>query len=121
MASAQTISTAIIGVTGYEGANLARLLATHPHFRLVAATARASAGQRLGQALPALGGSAVAALTITEDVPDAELVFIAAPHGPAATLAAEQLRLHRRVIDLSADFRFPSAAHYAAVYGHAHP
>lgn len=118
---AAPIPTAIVGVTGYEGVNLARLVAAHPRLRLVEATARAAAGEPLGRALPALAGTNVADVRIGETVRKAELVFIATPHGVAAPLVAEQHRAGRRVIDISADFRLRDPADYAAWYGHAHP
>ncbi len=115
------IPTAIVGVTGYEGVNVARLLAEHPRFQVIEVTARATAGVPLGVALPALAGSSVADLPIRESVADAALVFLAVPHGPAATLAAEYRRAGRRVIDISADFRLSDPALYARWYNHDHP
>ncbi len=115
------ISTAIVGVTGYEGAVLARLVAAHPHFHLIEATARSDAGRRLGDALPNLASTPAAQLPLTESVREAEFVFIAVPHGPAARIAAQCLREGRRVVDLSADFRLRDPDLYATWYGHAHP
>jgi N-acetyl-gamma-glutamyl-phosphate reductase len=115
------IPTAVVGVTGYEGANLARLLAAHPHFALIEATARREIGVALGRALPALAGLPCADIPITESVREAALVFIAAPHGPAGEIAAACRRAGRRVIDLSADFRLRDPAQYTQWYGHAHP
>lgn len=115
------IPTAVVGVTGYEGANLARLLAAHPQFALIEATARSEAGTPLGRALPALVGTPCADVIITASVREAALVFIAAPHGPAGELAAACRRAGRRVIDLSADFRLRDPAQYRQWYGHDHP
>lgn len=115
------ISAAVVGVTGYEGANIARLLARHPRLGLIEAISRSALGSPLGAALPSLAASPLADLPITEAVREAELVFLAVPHGPAADLAARYLREGRRVIDLSADFRLRDPALYAAWYGQAHP
>jgi N-acetyl-gamma-glutamyl-phosphate reductase len=114
------VSTAIVGVTGYEGAVLARLVAAHPHLHLIEATARSDAGRCLGDALPSLAGTPVAQLPLTESVREAEFVFIAVPHGPASQIAAQCLREGRRVVDLSADFRLHDPDLYATWYGHEH-
>lgn len=119
--SAALIPTAIVGVTGYEGANLARLVASHPHLRLIEATARQDLGLPLGQALPALAGLPGAEVRLSETVREAELVFVAAPHGPAGAIAATCRRAGRRVVDLSADFRLPDIALYTHWYHQPHP
>ncbi len=117
----QPITAAIVGVTGYEGANVARLLAGHPALHLVEVVARSAVGARLGAALPALAGTTVADLPITERVTSAELVFLAVPHGVAAELALTLASEGRRIIDISADFRLHDLATYAQWYGHPHP
>jgi N-acetyl-gamma-glutamyl-phosphate reductase len=121
VSASRVIPTAIIGVTGYEGANCARILARHPFFRLVAATARSGIGQPLGSVVPALAASSSRDLLIGEDAGEAGLVILAVPHGPAATLAARFRREGRTVIDVSADFRLRDPAIYARWYGHEHP
>lgn len=115
------ISAGVVGVTGYEGANIARLLARHPRLRLTEVISRAAVGVPLGNALPALAASSLGRLPITAAVREADLVFLAVPHGPAADLAARYLDEGRRVIDLSADFRLRDPDLYATWYGHAHP
>jgi N-acetyl-gamma-glutamyl-phosphate reductase len=119
--SAALIPTAIVGVTGYEGANLARLVAHHPHLRLIEATARQDIGLPLGQALPALAGLPGAEVRLSDVVLEAELVFVAAPHGPAGAIAATCRRAGRRVVDLSADFRLPNTDLYTHWYHQPHP
>lgn len=114
------IPTAIVGVTGYEGAVLAQLLASHPRFRLVEATSRSEAGKPLSDALPNLTATSIATLPLTESVREAELVFVAVPHGAAAAIVAQCRRDGRRVVDLSADFRLGTAQRYADWYHHEH-
>jgi N-acetyl-gamma-glutamyl-phosphate reductase len=63
----------------------------------------------------------VADLPIGETVGDAELIFLAVPHGIAATLGAQLRSEGRRVIDISADFRLRDPAQYLRWYGHEHP
>ena len=119
--SSHLIPAAVVGVTGYEGANVARLLIHHPHLRLVEATARTAIGETLGQALPSLAASSVADLPITESAREAELIFLAVPHGRAGEMAADYQREGRRVIDLSADFRLHDPELYATWYQRPHP
>jgi len=124
----ETIPVGLVGVTGYTGMELARILATHPVLRLTRATSRAEAGKPLRALYPFLQGFPAGDVSIT--VPDAadlagacRLVFLAVPHGAAMDYAAELLAAGLSVVDLSADFRLADADIYAAWYGldHRHP
>ena len=77
------VKVAIVGVTGYAGGELARLLLRHPEARLVAAVARSHQGEALRDVQPNLHG-APDSLRIGDDVGDAEVVFTALPAGEAA-------------------------------------
>jgi N-acetyl-gamma-glutamyl-phosphate reductase len=118
---------AIVGASGYSGEELVRLLLNHPYAELVAVTSRQSAGQTLGQVFPKFASHPKSkALRFTE--PNAELlakqadvVFLALPHGVAAEYAVPLLNAGCTVIDLSADFRLKSAAIYKEFYAHEHP
>jgi N-acetyl-gamma-glutamyl-phosphate reductase len=118
---------AIVGASGYSGEELVHLLLNHPGVDLVAVTSRQSAGQTLAQVYPKFAGHPVSrSLRFTE--PDsaalarqAEVVFLALPHGVAAQYAVPLLKAGCRVIDLSADFRLRSPAIYQEFYGHEHP
>jgi len=124
----ETISVGLVGVTGYTGMELARILATHPVLRLVRATSRAEAGKSLAALYPFLQGFPIGDVPVTE--PEAadlaaacRLVFLAVPHGAAMDYAAELLAAGLSVVDLSADFRLADASVYASWYGlpHRHP
>ena len=124
----QKISVGLVGVTGYTGLELARLLAFHPNFELAVATSRADAGKTLAQLCPYLAGLPLAGLVITEPDPAAlaakcELVFLAVPHGTAMDMAADLLNRGKKVVDLSADFRLHDVSTYSQWYGleHKHP
>lgn len=118
---------AIVGASGYSGEELVRLLLNHPHAELVAVTSRQSAGQSLGQVFPKFASHPKAkALRFTEPNADllagqADVVFLALPHGVAAEYAVPLLNAGCTVIDLSADFRLKSAATYKEFYAHEHP
>ncbi|EFL50577.1 N-acetyl-gamma-glutamyl-phosphate reductase [Solidesulfovibrio fructosivorans JJ]] len=121
----ETIPVGLVGVTGYTGMELARILAVHPILRLTRATSRAEAGKPLRSLYPFLQGFRAGDVGITE--PDAadlaascKLVFLAVPHGAAMDYAAELLTAGLSVVDLSADFRLADADVYASWYGLAH-
>jgi N-acetyl-gamma-glutamyl-phosphate reductase len=119
------IRAGLVGVTGYTGMELARLLAVHPHMRLAAATSRAEAGKPLKDLYPFLVGFPGAELTLSDPDPaslskECDLVFLAIPHGTAMEMAAGFLARGCRVVDLSADFRLHDAEVYAAWYGKEH-
>ena len=118
---------ALVGASGYVGEELARLLLGHPHVDLVAATSRQFAGKTLAEIFPRFAHDEKAnALRFSDADPkqlarDAEIIFLALPHGLAAEFAKPLLSAGARVIDLSADFRIKDAAVYKEFYGHDHP
>lgn len=122
----ETVSVAILGASGYTGAELIRLLSRHPRVRLAALTANRKAGQSVAQVFPHLATLSLPPLTTVEAVDWAaiDVVFCALPHGTTQALVRDLLegphgdRL--RVVDLSADFRLTDPDLYAAVYGHPH-
>jgi N-acetyl-gamma-glutamyl-phosphate reductase len=120
----QTITAAILGASGYTGAETLRLLARHPHVRVGAITANAQAGRTLGDLFPHLHALADRTLVKAEDVrwDGVDVAFGCLPHGASEELLGE-LPDHVTVIDLSADFRFRDPVTYAQVYGrtHVHP
>jgi N-acetyl-gamma-glutamyl-phosphate reductase len=118
---------AIIGASGYSGEELVRLLLDHPHVELVAVTSRQNAGQSLAQVFPKFA-SHPKSKTLRFTEPKAELlakqadvVFLALPHGVAGEYAVPLLDAGCLVIDLSADFRLKSAEIYKEFYAHDHP
>lgn len=111
------IDVAILNVTGYAGAELARLLSHHPDVRIVAVTGRSAAGKRLGEVFPHLARLDLAIETETER---GDLAFSALPHAAAAETLLPFVRRGVPVIDLSADFRLRDAAVYERWYRHAH-
>jgi len=118
---------AIIGAAGYSGEELVNLLLHHPHAELVAVTSRQNAGQTLAQVFPKFA-SHPKSKTLRFVEPNAEVlakqadvVFLALPHGVAAEYAVPLLNAGCTVIDLSADFRLKSAEIYKEFYAHDHP
>ena len=115
------IRTAILGASGYTGAELVRLLARHPRVELAALTGDRMAGKALGEVFPHLAHLKLPTLVKVEDVTwdGMDVVFCALPHGTTQEVIAALPR-HLKVIDLSADFRLADVAEYAKWYGHAH-
>lgn len=117
------IKVAIVGGTGYTGAELLRLLALHPHAQVEIITSRSEEGVRVADMYPNLRENYP---DLVFSVPDADaltacdVVFFATPHGVAHGLADEILQAGTRVIDLSADFRLEDADEWAQWYGQPH-
>lgn len=118
-----SIRVAVVGATGYTGAELVRYLAGHPSARLTAVTSEQSAGKALADVHPFLQGKVdlrLAAFESTAVAAEAEVAFTALPHGASASGVAALLDAGVKVIDLSADFRLADADEYARWYG-THP
>jgi N-acetyl-gamma-glutamyl-phosphate reductase len=123
----KTKKVAIVGASGYSGEELVRLLLNHPHAELVAVTSRQNAGQTLAQVFPKFASHPKSKnLRFTEPnaevlAKQADVVFLALPHGVAAEYAVPLLNAGATVIDLSADFRLKSPDIYKEFYAHEHP
>jgi N-acetyl-gamma-glutamyl-phosphate reductase len=123
----KTKKVAIVGASGYSGEELVKLLLNHPHAELVAVTSRSNAGQTLAQVFPKFASHPKSkTLRFVEPnaevlAKQAEVVFLALPHGVAAEFAIPLNNAGCIVIDLSADFRLRSADIYKEFYAHDHP
>ncbi len=119
------IRAGLVGITGYTGMELARLLAGHPRMRLVMGCSRSESGRRLGEFYPFLEGLPGSEVVISVYSAKAaaqacDVVFLAVPHGKAMVMAGELVDLGVKVVDLSADFRIHDAEVYRAWYGVEH-
>ncbi len=115
------IRVAILGASGYTGAELLRLLVRHPDVEIRVLTADRKAGGTIDDVFPHLGGLGLPRLVSIADVKwdGIDLVFCALPHGTTQEVIAA-LPAHLKVIDLSADFRLHDLPTYAQWYGHEH-
>jgi N-acetyl-gamma-glutamyl-phosphate reductase len=117
----QTIDTAILGASGYTGAELLRLLENHPQFHVRALTGDSQAGKPIASVYPHLRHRNLPDLVKHTDVnfSTIDVVFCCLPHGTTQEIIAG-LPSHVKIVDLSADFRLHSLPEYAQWYGHAH-
>jgi len=116
------IRIAILGASGYTGAELVRLLHDHPRARIVVLTADRRAGQPMGAVFPHLAHLDLPDLVAIDDVTDwsgVDVVFCALPHATTQPVIAA-LPEHLRIVDLSADFRLYDVDVYAQWYGGPH-
>ena len=114
-------NVAILGASGYTGAELVRIIATHPSLRIVALSADRKAGQAMGDVFPHLRHLDLPRLVTIDDVDfsQVELVFCALPHGLSQALVRDLPR-SVKVVDLGADFRLRDPAAYEKWYGAPH-
>ncbi|MGE5227420.1 MAG: N-acetyl-gamma-glutamyl-phosphate reductase [Planctomycetaceae bacterium] len=121
----QTKPVAVLGASGYSGAEVLRLLAGHPDLQVTFVGAKSSVGVALADVFPHLGSISAGGLALQEMTADAilaeaEVVFSALPHGASAELAPPLLEAGLTVVDLAGDFRLPADA-YPEWYGFEHP
>ncbi len=116
---------AIVGASGYTGAELVRLLLGHPRVELTLVAAKRAAGQRLDEVFPHLRGLAplpIEAFDAAEVAARADVAFAALPHGESALVVAALRARGVTTLDLSADFRLHDGAAWSQWYGSAdHP
>ena len=121
----QTIKAGLVGVTGYTGMELARLMTHHSSMELVRATSRSEAGKKLSDIYPYLNRLPIGDLIITQPDPadlaeECDVVFLAVPHKTAMEIAAALLDEGVKVVDLSADFRINDKDTYQDWYATEH-
>lgn len=112
---------AILGASGYTGAELIRLIATHPSFQITALTGDRKAGQPMASVYPHLRHLDLPVLTKIDELNfDAvDLVFCALPHATSQAVIPS-IPNSVKVVDLSADFRLRDPDAYAKWYGKPH-
>lgn len=113
------IRAAIIGATGYAGAQLARLLYMHPEVQVVRYGSRSQEGKPYASIYGAfrdLVTEPCGEEDLSEIAEEADVIFTATPQGYLASVISEEILEKAKVIDLSADFRFHDTDVYEAWY-----
>lgn len=112
---------AILGASGYTGAELVRLLAHHPGVNIKAVTGDRKAGEEYGAVFPHLARLNLPRLVSIDALnwADFDLIFCTLPHGTTQEVIASIPR-NKKIVDLSADFRLRDPLEYEKWYGHPH-
>ncbi len=115
------LNIAVLGASGYIGADLVRLAIGHPFVRIVALAGDSRAGQAMAESFPHLGFYDLPPIMRAEEVDWAgiDAAFGCLPHGASENVLSA-LPGNVRIIDHSADFRFRDPAIYAETYQRAH-
>ena len=115
------VRAAVVGASGYAGAELVRLLAGHPSVEVAALYARNRDDTPLAQEFPHL---APLGLRLIDGAPapgDVDVAFLALPHGASAELAVRLAGAGTTVVDIGSDLRLRDPAAYPEWYGFDHP
>lgn len=122
------ISAGIVGVTGYAGQELLRILLRHPEVEIrYLASRQLDRPRPVGDLLPAFSSQQnlkIHPFKLEEALKECELLFLALPHGLSMDLTPQILRKKgTKVVDLSADFRLRESSRFFKAYGirHTHP
>lgn len=114
----------IVGATGYTGAELLRILASHPQAEILYITSESQTGASITDVYPHLNGFYNKALSSMSDLKqiaaESDVVFIGLPHGHAMAAGKSILEGGAKIIDLGADYRFKDTAVYEKWYKLAH-
>ncbi|PUB19280.1 N-acetyl-gamma-glutamyl-phosphate reductase [Yoonia sediminilitoris] len=116
-----THNVAILGASGYTGAELVRLIATHPAMKIVGLSGNSKAGMAMADVFPHLRHLDLPRLTTIDEMSfdDVEIVFCGLPHATSQKIIAT-LPKSVKVVDMSADFRLRDPAAYEKWYGKPH-
>lgn len=121
MAKTKTIRAAMLGASGYTGADMIRLAALHPAIEITTLIAKGHAGQSLAQVFPHLARLDLPALVSPDqaDWDQVDIAFCGLPHGTAHSEIGK-LPTRIKIIDMSADFRLRDPKAYAQWYANEH-
>ena len=113
------IRVGVVGATGYAGAELIRILAGHPEVTLTMITSRQYAGTKFSKIYPAMAtlvDMTIDEMNIERLADKTDVVFLALPHKLPMEIVPALRGKGKKIIDLSADFRFSNVSNYEAYY-----
>jgi N-acetyl-gamma-glutamyl-phosphate reductase len=115
------VKVAVLGASGYTGADTVRLLANHPHVEVAMLVANTQAGKSFSDLYPQFSGLELPTMISADEAnwSDIDVVICGLPHGTAQDII-KNIPASVRVIDMSADFRLRDTATYEQWYGRAH-
>ena len=116
----RSVRVAVVGASGYAGAELIRLLANHPHVAIDALYARGRDDSPLAAEYAHLGPLGLRLIDGSPE-PGVDVAFLALPHGASAELAVRLASGGTTVIDIGSDLRLANSAAYPEWYGFEHP
>jgi len=114
---------AVIGASGFTGAELLRICASHPYLEVAVATGESMAGTAVADLYPSLAAAYGDAEFVPYDpgvASGCDLAFCGLPHGASQAVVPELRNDVKHVIDLAADFRLDDPGLYPAWYGEEH-
>lgn len=120
MEQSRKVRVAVVGATGYTGAELLRLMHGHPRIEVTCVAGHGKAGQRIANVLPSFHGvlaGDVAPADVDSIAAQAEVAFCGLPHGASAPIVRKLREKGVVVFDLSADFRIKDLGVYREWYG----
>ncbi len=115
------IRAAIIGANGYAGAEVVRLLYSHPSAEPAVVTSRAHAGKPVSDVICGMPDKMIFKDADAPEIRECDVAFVALPQTVGASLVGELIDRGVKVIDLSADYRFDDVSLYERTYGVTHP
>jgi N-acetyl-gamma-glutamyl-phosphate reductase len=124
VSASRRFKAAIMGGSGYGGAEMIRRLLLHPHVELVRVASVDHVGEPVGAVhLPLTGRTPLTFqnLSPTETATGCDVVLLGLPHKVSAQVAPDLLATGVKVVDMSGDFRLSDAGAYAVHYGARHP
>ena len=117
------IKVGILGASGYTGLELIRILLNHPHIKIFTITSEKYSGNKISDVFPSFKGHLdlkYEALSPEEVSKKCDFVFSALPHKASMSAVPPLLKAGKKVVDLSADFRFKSSSTYKDWYKEEH-
>ncbi|HPJ21321.1 MAG TPA: N-acetyl-gamma-glutamyl-phosphate reductase [Clostridia bacterium] len=117
------VKVGILGATGYAGAEAVRILSGHPGFEVTAVASKSFEGSIFSDIYTNMKGVCDLVCESSEPLEiseKADCFICALPHAASQKAVAVLTGAGKKVVDLSADFRYSDASTYEKTYGVVH-